>query len=146
MKCIIRWIVISLAFVFFYACVSVPIAPQAESEKAKKFIPLPDKATIYIYRKDQFLGGGINFPIIVNGKIVSFLIVGTFVVVEANPGQIELSSFVHEKYTAKSIEVDAGKLYFFFAKVLDGVIFEVVDAETGMKDIRDLALTGRKSQ
>lgn len=102
-----------VSILFLTACTTVPLATPAQDALAKRFFASKGKAAIYIYRNDQFEGGGVLYPITVNGRIIASLKAGTFIVVETNPGSIQIASFTQTQHTTKSIDAHADEIYYF---------------------------------
>ncbi|MHB1198622.1 MAG: hypothetical protein ACYCZ6_03515 [Polaromonas sp.] len=50
-------------------CASVPMASLDLDTKAKDFSPVPNKASLYIYRNESF-GAAIPMTVSVNGKVL----------------------------------------------------------------------------
>ena len=94
------------------ACASVPIASPREQAAATQFQASHDKGVLYVYRKDQFQGGGIIYPIVVNGQLVGSLKAGTFLRTEITPGQVQVSSFTTTAQSVFPLTIQAGKIKF----------------------------------
>jgi Protein of unknown function (DUF2846) len=94
------------------ACASVPIASPQEQAAATQFQASPDKGVLYVYRKDQFQGGGVIYPIVVNGQLVGSLKAGTFLRTEIPPGQVQVSSFTTTAQSVIPLTVQAGEIKF----------------------------------
>jgi hypothetical protein len=70
---------------------TVPRATWASEEEAKRYLPVPDLAVIYIYR-DTPIGAEIAMGNLVDGKEVSSTVPRSFTRIEIKPGQHEIIS------------------------------------------------------
>jgi Protein of unknown function (DUF2846) len=106
----------------FAGCRSVPMTSASLDSDAKEFQPEPGKASIYINRKEAFVGGGNIVQTVIDGRIIGSLIPGTYQLIHVTPGKHVLT------YTGQSgdlklteIQVDQGQNYFFNFHVGTGV-------------------------
>ena len=81
---------------------------------AKKFQPEPGKASIYINRREAFIGAGNIVQTIMDGRIIGSLVPGTYQLINVSPGEHILT------YTGQSddteltkVQAEQGKNYFF---------------------------------
>jgi len=134
------------------ACASVPTASPQEQAAATQFQASRDKGVLYIYRKNQFQGGGVIYPIVVNGKVVGSLKAGTFLRTEVSPGQVQVTSFTTTSQSVAHISIQAGEVKFVstsYHSSAETVLFGVAGSvsldesnETNAKlDIKSLQLT-----
>jgi hypothetical protein len=88
------------------------MASHQEQAAATQFQASTDKGVLYVYRKDQFQGGGVIYPIVVNGKIVGSLRTGTFLRTEVSPGPVQVTSFTTTAQSIVPLSIQAGEIKF----------------------------------
>jgi len=91
-------------------CASAPMATPERDTAAKSFLPVPDKAVVYIYRNENF-GAAIKVPIIVNGRVIGDTVAMSYFRLVLDPGTFEVQCKA-ESDSKKSIQAEAGKVYF----------------------------------
>ncbi len=62
-------VIIASALLFLVGCASAPMASSDLDQKAKSFENSSDKATLYIYRNENF-GAAISMEVLVNNKSI----------------------------------------------------------------------------
>ena len=110
----VRLKIISTGFIFLViqACSSVPMTSPQEQAVALQFQASHDKGVLYVYRVDQFQGGGVIYPIFVNGKIIGSMKSGTFLRTEVTPGQVQVISLTSTSQSVVPLSIQAGELKF----------------------------------
>ncbi len=104
---------------------TVPLADTSADAEAKRFNPLPDKATIYVIREDIFAGQAILLDIVIDGKPLGKLARGTYFTASVPPGRRAVSftgeaPFAGEEISGtENLDVEAGHLYFLDVKCHD---------------------------
>jgi len=105
-----------------------------------------DQGRIYFYRSANMFGSGIQPVVMLNGEKVGDSVPGGFFFIDRKPGNYEvlLSTEVERKLTFTLV---SGQEQYVRMSVTLGVIVyrvfpELVDAATGMSEIKDLSYTG----
>jgi hypothetical protein len=106
--------------------------------------PPTDKATIYVYRDFNALGGAITYTVSVNGIPYAPLPTGGYFVVHAIPGELEFAATTEVR---ASVTVDAklGQVYYVKGTVGAGLIqghpqLVLVSNDVGQKEIASCKL------
>lgn len=126
-------------------CASVSHAPAEDSESAKGFEALDDRAVVYLYRPGRAIGAALATQIQVNGIDAGGTGPGSFFRWELKPGKYTFSASTNESSKTAALDVEAGKLYFMEQNERLGltqggrVTLNVVDEAKGKK-----AVTGMK--
>jgi len=110
------WAVLAAATLALAACVATPEATPERDAEAKRFIPRPDAATIYVYRPG-FQPADRNDPALhVDDRLIGETLPGTFFRVEVPPGRHVLHAF---GAGGSQVEIDtqAGELHFVALEV-----------------------------
>lgn len=126
------------------------------SATGKNFVPVgleANKALIYIYRPDRFLGSGNVWYLSANGAQVTAVRNGGWFAYHSNPGDVTFYSNLRPGvgtviYGALdsdkkmiTIGVEAGKTYFVkFDHRFSGPYMELVDKSTGESEIQGLKM------
>ena len=129
------------------------------SATGKSFIPVEqteDKALIYIYRPDRFLGSGNVWYLSDNGKQLTMVNNGGWYAYHKNPGNITFYSNLRPGVGAIlpgmldsdkkliAFDVVAGRTYYVkFDHRMSGPYMELVDNKLGEKEIQGLKLFDR---
>ncbi|NCD35495.1 MAG: DUF2846 domain-containing protein [Spartobacteria bacterium] len=100
-------------------CASVPLAPLDQDTKAKNFSPIPNKASLYIYRSESF-GAAIPMTVSVNGKALGQTAAKTYFRLNLTPGKYAVESHA-ENVSNLPLTTEAGKNYFVWQEVKMGV-------------------------
>ncbi|QWT18946.1 DUF2846 domain-containing protein [Bacillus sp. NP157] len=134
----------ALAIAFTLAgCAPVHRVDRATSDKAKVFVPLTDKAVVYIYR-NTILGAAISLGIDVDQTTVGSTGPDSFFKLALAPGKHTITSR-GENTATLDIDVKAGQRYYVWQDVKIGFfiartgLHQVSDAE-GEKEVRSLKL------
>ena len=100
-------------------CASVPMASMDQDTKAKDFSPVPNKASLYIYRNESF-GAAIPMTVSVNGKALGQTAAQTYFRLNLNPGKYTVESHA-ENVSSIPLTTEAGKSYFVWQEVKMGL-------------------------
>lgn len=112
--------VFSAILVFLLSgCASVPMAPLDQDTKAKDFSPVPNKASLYIYRNESF-GAAIPMTVSVNGKVLGQTAAQTYFRLNLTPGRYNVESHA-ESISNLLLTTEAGKNYFVWQEVKMGM-------------------------
>jgi hypothetical protein len=94
-SCFGRWTLLGLCLVIS-GCVQaamiltpsiVPLASEQADVEAKRFLPQPGKASIYVIREDIFAGQAVLFQVSLDGKDQGKLSRGTYFLFTVPPGE-----------------------------------------------------------
>jgi len=118
---------------------SATLASSEEDREAKKFLPVPDKAVLYIYR-NQFRGSAWQIPITVNGELIGTTGGYTFFRKTLPAGEYILESWA-ENLMQITLNLEAGNVYYVRHKTRTGTMkvraeLYLVDEETGRKGVK----------
>lgn len=124
-------------------CASVPMAGQAADMQAKSFTPSADKATVYIYRNENF-GAAIKMPVLIDNMSVGDTAAKTYIEKQLPPGRHTITSKT-EKDSSVTIDMLAGQIYYVWQEVKMGMwaagsALHVVDASKGQAGVRESKL------
>ncbi|HEU4670088.1 MAG TPA: DUF2846 domain-containing protein [Dyella sp.] len=124
-------------------CASVPMASTSADAQARTFMPVPDKAVLYIYRNET-MGAAIKMPLLVDGMSVGDTAAHTCVPKELPPGEHTITSKT-EKDATLTIDMLAGKICYVWQEVKMGMFaarsaLHQVDAEKGQKGVEESKL------
>jgi len=100
-------------------CANVQKASEADSEHAKVFSPIADKAVLYIYRDESF-GSAIKMPVSVDGVMVGETGPKSFLELAVTPGHHTIMSHTETNPTL-DIDTEAGKAYYVWQEVKMGM-------------------------
>ena len=140
---VIRHLTAAIIALLLAACATGP-----KYAEVKSAIPAlaADHGRIYFYRSGNMFGSGIQPVVMLNGEKVGDSVPGGFFFVDRKPGNYEvlLSTEVERKLTFTLV---SGQEQYVRMSVTLGVIVyrvfpELVDAATGMSEIKDLSYTG----
>ena len=101
--------------IFFVSCTvgflapTVPVATPEEDLEAKKFICPADKARIYVYRLPTSAGSAASMTIDIDMKRWGAINIENYLMLDVKPGFYIIRVWDD---TNKSINVEAGKIYF----------------------------------
>lgn len=128
---------------FVSGCASVPMAAQGADTQAKSFAPSADKATVYIYRNENF-GAAIKMPVLIDNVSVGDTAAKTYIEKQLDPGAHTITSKT-EKDSSVSIDMLAGQIYYVWQEVKMGMFaagsaLHVVDARKGQDGVRESKL------
>lgn len=124
-------------------CASVPMAPMDHDIKAKEFSAAPDKASLYIYRNENF-GAAIPMSVSVNGKTLGQTAAKTYFQLNVMPGKYNIESHA-ENVSNLPLSVEGGKNYFVWQEVKMGMwmarsLLQQVDENTGHDGVTESKL------
>jgi hypothetical protein len=116
----------------------VLLASRDADIEAKKFLPVPDKAVLYIYRH-QFIGSAWQIPITVNGELIGNTGGFTFFRKTLSPGVYIVESWA-EYPTQITLNLEAGNIYYVRHKTRSGMSkiraeLHLVDEATGREGV-----------
>ncbi|MCF8197437.1 MAG: DUF2846 domain-containing protein [Sulfuritalea sp.] len=124
-------------------CASVPMAPLDQDTKAKDFSPIPNKASLYIYRNESF-GAAIPMTVSVNGKALGQTAAQTYFRLNLTPGKYNVESHA-ENVSNLPLTTEAGKNYFVWQEVKMGMwmarsLLQQTDETTGRAGVMESKL------
>ena len=124
-------------------CASVPLAPLDQDTKAKDFSPIPNKASLYIYRNESF-GAAIPMTVSVNGKALGQTAAQTYFRLNLTPGKYNVESHA-ENVSNLPLATEAGKNYFVWQEVKMGMwmarsLLQQTDEATGRAGVMESKL------
>lgn len=124
-------------------CASVPMAPLDQDSKAKDFSPIPNKASLYIYRNESF-GAAIPMTVSVNGKALGQTAAQTYFRLNLTPGKYNVESHA-ENVSNLPLTTEAGKNYFVWQEVKMGMwmarsLLQQTDETTGRAGVMESKL------
>lgn len=124
-------------------CASVPMAPLDQDSKAKDFSPIPNKASLYIYRNESF-GAAIPMTVSLNGKALGQTAAQTYFRLNLTPGKYNVESHA-ENVSNLSLTTEAGKNYFVWQEVKMGMwmarsLLQQTDETTGRAGVMESKL------
>ena len=128
---------LAVSIVALSGCVSTPQATSERDAEAKRFLPRPDAAVIYVYRFD-FASTGMaseDTVLYVDDRLIGAALPLTFFRFDVREGVHLLHGVGHDQGSLK-LEARAGEVYFVMLLAAGGVSdFRRVDAATGKRDI-----------
>jgi hypothetical protein len=121
----------------------VLLASRDADIEAKKFLPVPDNAVLYIYR-NQFIGSAWQIPITINGELIGNTGGFTFFKKILPPGEYVIESWADNPMQI-TMNLEAGKIYFVRQKTRSGMTkiqadFHLVDEATGREGVNQAKL------
>ena len=136
----------------FSGCASVPMATSAMDSKSKEFNPLPDQASVYVYRNEKF-GAAIPMTVSLNKRTLGQTAAKTYFHVNVLPGRYTVES-IAENVSSLNLNLDAGKNYFVWQEVKMGMwsarsaLQQVDDAKgrAGVMESKEIASTIAESE
>ena len=128
---------LAVSIVALSGCVSTPQATGERDAEAKRFLPRPDAAVIYVYRFD-FASTGMaseDTVLYVDDRLIGATLPLTFFRFDVREGVHLLHGVGHDQGSLK-LAARAGEVYFVMLLAAGGVSdFRRVDAATGKRDI-----------
>lgn len=112
---------ILICSLFMVGCNSVPLADSELSVKAKEFKTDEDKANLYVFRRNQFVGGALKKAIWIDGLYVGRLKVGTFLLEKVEPGEHLISTESEFGNNQVLLNMQPGTNYFLEQKTKWGL-------------------------
>jgi microcystin-dependent protein len=136
-------VVTSAVILLLTGCASVPMAPTDKDTRAKEFSPAPSKASLYIYRNENF-GAAIPMSVAVNGKALGQTAAKTYFHLNVMPGKYNVESHA-ENVASLPLSMEAGKNYFVWQEVKMGMwmarsLLQQVDENTGRAGVTESKL------
>lgn len=124
-------------------CASVPMASLDQDTKAKDFSPVPNKASLYIYRNESF-GAAMPMTVSVNGKVLGQTAAQTYFRLNLTPGKYNVESHA-ENVSTLPLTTEAGKNYFVWQEVKMGMwmarsLLKQTDETTGRAGVMESKL------
>ena len=124
-------------------CASVPMAPLDQDTRAKEFLPVPNKASLYIYRNES-MGAAIPMTVTINGKALGQTAAQTYFRLNVLPGKYNVESHA-ENISSLPLSVEPGKNYFVWQEVKMGMwmarsLLQQVDDKTGRAGVAESKL------
>ena len=143
MKSVLLATVISISLLA--GCASVPMGSNTESNLAKEFrLPAPDKAGIYIYRKDTVVGAALKKGVWIDKECIGETARGVFFYHEVD-GDKDHTISTESEFSPNDLVIymKSGMLYFVqqFIKMgllVGGAGVEQKDEEIGKKEVSEL--------
>lgn len=128
----------ALVMLVVAGCASTPQASPEQDAEAKKFLPDPRSATLYVYR--TLLGEDGSDPIdsvlYVDHRLIGSTQPGVYFLVRLRAGTHVLSGYGHDAGRLE-LELRAGELYFVSLDVIGGdSYFTPVGVEKGKRTVR----------
>ena len=127
-----------VAMIALAGCASTPQASRERDAEAKRFLPRPDAAVIYVYRDDFPTIGGESSNdsvLYVNDRLIGATLPMIFFRFDVRAGEHLLRGVARDQGRL-TLNTRDGELYFVSLQVVGGrSVFRLVDAETGMRDI-----------
>ncbi len=128
-------------------CASVEMVPKKDSDLAKQFNPpSPNKAGVYVYRKDSNFGAALKKDVWIDKKCIGETAKGVFFYHEVE-GDKEHSISTESEFSpnALMIKMKSGMLYFIeqyikFGVFVGGAGVEQKDGDTGKTDLAELSM------
>lgn len=124
-------------------CASVPMAPLDEDARAKDFLPVKNKGSLYIYRNESF-GAAIAMTVSVNGKTLGQTAAQTYFRLNLAPGRYKVESHA-ENVSDLLLPIESGKNYFVWQEVKMGMwmarsLLKQTDEATGRAGVMESKL------
>lgn len=131
------------AFVLAGCAAVVPMGSAENDSRAKTFAPVPDRASLYIYRNETF-GFAVPMTVTVNDRHVGQTGAQTFFLFTLQPGSYSVAS-IAENTSAVNLQVERGKNYFVWQEVKMGLMMartnlQIVSDEQGRKGVLESKL------
>lgn len=132
-----------LALLIVSGCASVPMGSLEEDAKAKNFTPPAGKASLFIYRNENF-GAAIPMSVAVNGKTLGQTAAMTFFRLDVPAGKYNIESHA-ENVSALNIIAQADSNYYIWQEVKMGMwmarsLLQQVDESTGRQAVNQCKL------
>lgn len=143
-KLFLLWLVLVIT-----GCASVPMASIEEDIKAKSFATPANKASLYIYRNENF-GGAIPLSVAVNGRVLGQTAAMTYFKLDVLPGKYTIESYA-ENVSTLNVSAEAGNNYYIWQEVKMGMwmarsLLQQVDEATGTAAVKQCKLAATTLQ
>ena len=124
-------------------CATVSEALPEQDLKAKSFSQNPSKASLYIYRNENF-GAAIPMAVTVNGQPLGVTGPKSYFHLDLHPGKYSIDSKA-EATANLPLQTEAGKIYFIWQEVKMGFVtmrsqLHLVDGATGRAGVLESRL------
>lgn len=132
-----------MSAVFLVGCAAPMKAPAEKDAAAKVFVPVKDKAVLFIYRNENF-GGAVGMPIKVNGQDIGETGAKTFFRLNLASGMYLLASEA-ENTSELPMTLVEGQKYYVWQEARMGIwkartALRQVDEKTGMDGVLESVL------
>lgn len=140
-------VLLALLMATLTGCASVPMASIDQDSTAKSFTTAPNKASLYIYRNENF-GAAIPVTVSVNGKTLGQTAAMTYFHLNLVPGKYTVSSHA-EDVSELELNVSPGKNYFIWQEIKMGMWsarskLQEVDEQRGRAGVIESKLVASK--
>jgi hypothetical protein len=129
-------------------CASPIKAPTEKDTSAKIFTPIADKASLFIYRNENY-GMALGMPVMVNGHAIGETGAKTFFRLNLSAGTYVISS-KSETISEIPLTLTEGKNYFVWQEIRMGLLtartaLRLVDENQGKNGVMESALLSPKT-
>lgn len=136
-------LILVMSAVFLVGCAAPMKAPAEKDAAAKVFVPVKDKAVLFIYRNENF-GGAVGMPIKVNGQDIGETGAKTFFRLNLASGMYLLASEA-ENTSELPMTLVEGQKYYVWQEARMGIwkartALRQVDEKTGMDGVLESVL------
>jgi len=111
-------------------CAIVPMADPDADADAKRFVPTPGSASVYVVRPNQFVGTACVLQISLDGVLLGEVAPGTYLVSLADPGSHTVAASEPRGWFEGDLEIDAAAGGACFVKV---TVTSTAMSELGLK-------------
>jgi hypothetical protein len=139
----LTWLLYFLMALSVVGCASPVRAPAERDAAAKVFVPVDNKAVLFIYRNENF-GAAIGMPIRVNGQDIGETGAKTFFRLNLSSGMYVIASEA-ENTSELPLTLSEGQEYYVWQEVRMGIwkarsSLRQVDKKTGIEGVLESAL------
>ena len=136
-------IILSMGVLLLSGCATVPMASTEKDSTSKQFSPVPEKASLYIFR-NEVLGAAIPLSVFVNGKNLGQTASKTYFHLSLLPGEYSIDSTA-ENVCTLSLELEPGQNYFVWQEMKMGMwmarcALHLMDEEKGRAGVLESKL------
>ena len=136
-------LILVMSAVFLVGCAAPMKAPAEKDAAAKVFVPVKDKAVLFIYRNENF-GGAVGMPIKVNGQDIGETGAKTFFRLNLASGMYLLASEA-ENTSELPMTLVEGQKYYVWQEARMGIwkartALRQVDEKTGIDGVLESVL------
>lgn len=103
--------VVVVALILCGCAAKTPMMPERADVAAKRFMPPPNKANLYITRTSN-LGFAILFKLYLDGELAGSIAPSTYLLFELEPGKHQIAVITAENQDAVTIDFRDGENYF----------------------------------
>jgi Protein of unknown function (DUF2846) len=137
---------LGLLIIQITGCTSFPEGSPEMKQQALSFTPPPGKASIYVVRPSQFLGGGVLDKISLDYQEFGVLDTSTYLFAIVSPGKHSFrTSLGAGSMTVVPFTVEAGKNYYFKVRAslaANGILIDPISETDGQAYVRKFKLSG----